>query len=165
MMADQESNAQSEAQPSRSGRKPGETWQGFVERQIQEAQARGLFDNLPGHGEPLRLEPLNPYEGDRELAHKLLRDHGFAPEWIELDKEIRDQLDAARRRLAQTYRQHGPASAFWSRAVQELAGQIADLNRKIDLYNLQVPVVQLQRRRIQLADELQRAEQGDEADG
>ncbi len=165
MMADQESNAQSEAQPSRSGRKPGETWQGFVERQIQEAQARGLFDNLPGHGKPLRLEPLNPYEGDRELAHKLLRDHGFAPEWIELDKEIRDQLDAARRRLAQTYRQHGPASAFWSRAVQELAGQIADLNRKIDLYNLQVPVVQLQRRRIRLADELQRAEQGDEADG
>lgn len=97
--------------------------------------------------------------------HKILRDHGFAPEWIELGKEVRRELAAARRRVAESYRRYEPDSFAWQRAVDRFAEQIAELNRKIDLYNLKVPGMQFQRRRIVLADEMQRVQQGDDADG
>ncbi len=35
------------------GQRPGERLEGFVERLIQEAQAEGAFDGLPGAGRPL----------------------------------------------------------------------------------------------------------------
>lgn len=164
MTDDEASIPQSEEQPSPRRRKPGESWQSFVERQIQEAQAQGAFDNLPGHGKPLRLGPVNPYEGPYEMAHKILQDHGFAPEWIELDKEMRRELETARRRLAESYQRYGPGSDGWRCAVDRFAEQIAELNRKVDLYNLKAPAMQLQRRRIVLADELQWVEQEDSAD-
>lgn len=159
-----ETGAQPEGRPSPRRRKPGESWQSFVERQIEDAQARGAFDNLPGHGKPLHLEPVNPYEGSYELAHKILKDHGFAPEWIELDKEIRRELEAARQRLTNGYRRHGPASGAWQRAVDRFAEQIAELNDKIDLYNLKAPGMSFQRRRILLDDEIRRAKEESNAD-
>lgn len=162
-MTDDETSApQSEERSLPRRRKPGEGWQSFIERQIEEAQARGAFDNLPGHGKPLRLEPVNPYEGVQELAHKILRDHGFAPAWIELDKEVRRELESIRRCLAESRRRYGSDSAGWRRAVDRLAGQIVELNRKIDLYNLKSPAMQFQRRRIVLTDELRRVEQMEE---
>jgi DnaJ family protein C protein 28 len=155
-------NKETRTQPDQQSpprRKPGESWQGFVERQIQEAQARGEFDNLPGHGKPLPLEALNPYEGPNALAHKILRDHGFAPEWIELDKEIRRELKAVRHRLTASYRQYGPDTT-----LARFAEQIAELNDKITLYNLKAPAMQFQRRRIDLANEIQRVELGGDVD-
>lgn len=159
MTNDEETTTQPEGRPSPHRRKPGESWQGFVERQIQEAQAQGAFDNLPGHGKPLRLEAINPYEGENELAHKILKDHGFAPEWIELGKEIRQELETARRRLANSYRRYGNDPVFWRRAVDRFAEQIDELNRKIDFYNLKAPAMLFQRRRAVLEDEIQRVAQ------
>jgi hypothetical protein len=153
----EESQAPTQGQPPRR-RRPGESWQSFVERQIQEAQERGMFDNLPGRGQPLRLEAVNPYEGTRALAHKILKDHGFAPEWIELDKEIRHELAAARSQLTRSYRRCAPGSSAWQWAVERFVQQIAELNAKIDLYNLKAPAMQFHRRRIRLEDELRRVE-------
>jgi hypothetical protein len=151
-------------QPLLRRRKPGESWQSFVERQIQEAQAQGAFDNLPGHGKPLDLEATNPYEGPYELAHKILKDHGFAPQWIELDKEIRRELEAARLRLAVSYQRYGPDSAAWQHAVDRFGEQIAELNKKIDLYNLKAPGMLFHRRRVLLADEIRRVEKRGKTD-
>ena len=145
-------------------RRPGESWQNFVERQIQEARERGMFDNLPGRGQPLRLEAVNPYEGTRALAHKILKDHGFAPEGIELDKEIRHELDAARSQLIRSYRRCAPDSSAWQRAVGRFVQQIAELNAKIDLYNLKAPAMQFHRRRIRLEDELRQVDGAGGAD-
>lgn len=39
-------------------KKPGETYEGFVERQIREAAEEGAFQNLRGAGKP--LPPLHP---------------------------------------------------------------------------------------------------------
>jgi DnaJ family protein C protein 28 len=164
MTNDDEIAAQPEGQPSPRRRKPGESWQSFIERRIEDAQAQGAFDNLPGHGKPLHLEPVNPYEGSYELAHKILKDHGYAPGWIELHKEIRRELEAARRRLANAYRRYGPASGAWQRAVDRFAAQIDELNDKIDLYNLKAPGMPFQRRRIVLDDEIRRVEGGGNAD-
>lgn len=164
MTSDEEAVAQPEGRPSPRRRKPGESWTSFVERQIQEAQAQGAFDNLPGHGKPLRLEAINPYEGANALAHKILKDHGFAPEWIELDRGIRQELEAARHRLAQGYQRYGADSVLWQRAVARFVEQVVELNRKIDLYNLKTPGMLFQRRRVVPKDEIWRVKQGDVTD-
>jgi DnaJ family protein C protein 28 len=69
--------------------------QALVERRIQQAMANGDFDHLPGKGKPLALNS-NPYlEPGQELAFGLLKNNGFAPDWIERDKEIRRELEGA----------------------------------------------------------------------
>lgn len=53
-------------------RKPhGLPWQSWEDRQIQEAQARGVFDNLPGLGKPLKgLD--EPYDENWWIRKKLV---------------------------------------------------------------------------------------------
>jgi hypothetical protein len=70
------------------------TWESLTERLIREAQEEGRFDELPGQGQPLRLED-DTLAGDLALAHHLLHNAGLAPAWIETDKEVR----AARARI------------------------------------------------------------------
>jgi len=60
----------------------------LVERQIEKARQRGDFDNLKGAGKPVSLEE-NPFEpAELRMAFKILKDNDFAPYWIELGKEI-----------------------------------------------------------------------------
>lgn len=72
----------------------------WLDELIQDAEARGLFRDLAGRGRPLDLS-VNPFEPrEWRLGHRLLREHGFAPEWIQLDREIRAGMEDARRVLA-----------------------------------------------------------------
>jgi hypothetical protein len=81
---------------NRHGRELGRAWESLVERQIREAMEAGAFDDLPHQGVPLPLED-DSASGDRAMAHRMLRDAGMAPPWIETDKEVRALL--ARRDL------------------------------------------------------------------
>ena len=140
--------------------------QALVEQRIQEAMKNGAFDNLPGKGKPLDLNQ-NPYlEPGQALAFGLLKNNGFAPEWIERAKEIRQELAAARAELRSAWRQRqdNPASdAFWQAIVAHFELRLVKLNRKIDDFNLIVPIVSSQRPRLRLADELRRAQEEKEA--
>lgn len=132
-------------------------WSDLVERRIQEAMADGAFEKLPGKGKPLNLG-RNPYlDPSLELAYGLLKNNGYAPEWIARDKEIRQNLEAARARLrlAWAQRQDGPAQeADWQVAVARFEESLTQLNGKIDDFNLIVPISSCQRIRLRLADEL-----------
>jgi DnaJ family protein C protein 28 len=134
-------------------------WRDLVEQRIQEAMARGAFENLPGQGQPLNLS-RNPYlDPALELAYGLLKNNGYAPEWIARDKEIREELEAARARLRTAWVQHqaNPADeALWRGAVARFEEAINQLNHKIDDFNLIVPILSCQRVRLRLADELRR---------
>ena len=150
-------------------------WDSLVERKIREAQKRGMFDDLPGKGKPLDLAE-NPFlDPSWRTAYKLLQDQGFAPEWIELDKEIRIELERLRQRLAESKRWYDRAiaalegktshqaeeerawvEAYWERRLDSLAPRIDELNEKIWLFNLKVPIASLQRRRVSIEEELQR---------
>jgi len=138
-----------------------QAWRDLVEQRIQEAMAAGAFDNLPGQGRPLDLT-RNPYlDPALELAFGLLKNSGYLPEWIARDKEIREELEAARARLraAWTQRRANPADdRAWQAAVARFEETLAQLNRKIDDLNLIVPAVQCQRLRLRLEDELRRLE-------
>jgi DnaJ family protein C protein 28 len=149
-------------------------WEKWIDQQIREAQERGEFDNLPGKGKPLDLTP-NPYAREQELAFKILKDAGYAPEWIELDKAIRGRLDRTRTRLARRWawyqsRQDELASrsdrwaqaererslAGWEKAVFDFEQEIAALNGEIAELNLKVPSPRFQRSRVNPTREVAR---------
>lgn len=61
-----------------------------AERRIEQAMKEGKFDNLPGAGKPLQLEPAPADENARLLwwALRLLRQNGFVPDEVVLRREI-----------------------------------------------------------------------------
>lgn len=67
-----------------------------IEEIIQDAIARGEFDNLPGKGKPLDHDAYFALPEDQRLAYSMLRNAGFVPEEVALLKEIkelRERLD------------------------------------------------------------------------
>jgi DnaJ family protein C protein 28 len=134
-------------------------WRDLVERRIQAAMTAGTFDNLPGKGKPLHLD-RNPYlDPSLELAYGLLKNNGYAPEWISRDQEIRSELEAARARLRAAWAQRQAQTAdqvAWQAAVARFEEALTQLNRKIDDFNLVVPILSCQRARLRLTDELRR---------
>lgn len=121
--------------------------------------AAGAFENLPGKGKPLNLD-RNPYlDPSLELAYGLLKNNGYAPEWITRDKEIRAELEVARARLRAAWAQRQAQAAdetAWRAAVARFEEALAQLNRKIDDFNLVVPILNCQRVRLRLTDELRK---------
>lgn len=65
----------------------------IVEQRIKEAQEKGEFDNLPGQGEPLKLEDDSRIPEDLRLAYKILKNADCLPPQLELKKEIRQMED------------------------------------------------------------------------
>ena len=61
---------------------------GIAERKIQDAIDDGLFDNLPGRGEPLDLS-VNPFEPPGMGAiNRLLKHNRVLPPWLLIEREI-----------------------------------------------------------------------------
>ena len=134
----------------------------LIEHKIQQAMINGAFDNLPGQGKPQNLDE-NPYaDSGQTLAFGLLKNNNLAPEWIERDKEIRRELAEARQQLRRTWLAHQerPNPARWQAALARFAQQIEKLNRKIDSLNIIVPASSLQRSRLHLDAQIQRAQDG-----
>jgi hypothetical protein len=122
----------------------------MAEKMLREAIEAGEFDNLPGKGQPVDLRE-NPFEDpDLRVVHKLLRDAGFAPAWIEERKDIDLTFEAARQTLTRAWKIYcpggvSPNNAAWERNVVVFREKAAELNRRIRLYNLKVPAAVFQR--------------------
>jgi hypothetical protein len=67
--------------------------QEIIERKIKEAQEKGEFDNLPGKGEPLKLDDDSSVPEDLRLAYKILKNADCLPPELELKKEISQMED------------------------------------------------------------------------
>jgi DnaJ family protein C protein 28 len=117
-------------------------FESVVDKLIRESMERGEFDDLAGKGEPVDLSE-NPFEDpDVRTAHRLLRNAGFAPAWVEERKDIEARLLQARTtllRARELYRDEIPTGARWQRAVQEFRETVAELNQRIRMYNLKAP--------------------------
>lgn len=128
-----------------------------VSEQIEEAMERGEFKNLPGKGKPLKLD-TNPFLTPQvRMANRLLKENGFAPRWIELEKEIKQEkaqlerrlinLKARRERLAafierHPHRQEAVRRSFAyerARGITRYSEKLEDMNRKIQRVNLLMP--------------------------
>ena len=129
-----------------------------VSKQIQEAMERGDFNNLPGKGKPQQRDD-NPYIPPAvRTVNQMLKDNGFAPRWIEIDKEIRAETENAenlienikgrRQRLevqlrAQPLKRDTIRSVFElerTRALEVYTIRLQQLNQKIQRWNLMMPL-------------------------
>ena len=89
---------------------------------------QGEFDDLSGKGEPIDLAE-NPFEDpDWRMAHRMLRNAGFAPAWIEERKDIESEIEAARTTLARIWlvmqnaqhtKQSDSAQVRWRKALED----------------------------------------------
>ncbi len=138
----------------------------LIDKLIRESMERGEFDDLTGKGQPIDLSE-NPFE-DPELrtVHRLLRNAGFAPAWLEERKDIDAEFERARATLVRAkmlFERSGrlPAqetaaagepglsdSAHWQRAAQEFRQTVAEINRRVRIYNLKAPAVVFHRKTI-----------------
>ena len=148
------------------------TLESWVDQQIREAQERGEFEDLPGMGQPLDLTP-NPFAKGQEIAFKVLQDAGFAPDWIELDKAVRDKLEKARAALGRSWMwrearlaeladqadkgalaEQQRVQAGWQQAVASFIEEVESINKDIAGLNLKVPSPQFQRSKVDAAREM-----------
>lgn len=141
-----------ETDPRRQLGWSGET---VLDRQIREAVEAGEFDNLPHQGKPLPKDE-NPYAGEWGLAFHVLKNAGFAPPWIEADKEVRALL--ARRDAIITRAAAGPTPSEIAQRRDRAALEqlVAEINASIERVNAEAPSLRQHRRRLVLADELGR---------
>ena len=145
-------------------------WESLIDQKIREAMERGEFDNLSGKGAPIDLSE-NPFEDpDWRTAHRLLRNAGFAPSWIEESKDIDAELEVARTNLARVWivlqnargnEFEKSAEARWGKSLKAFRAQAAQLNRRIAAWNLTIPAAGLQRKMIDGEREIARI-RGDE---
>ena len=136
-------------------------WESLTDRLIREAQERGEFDDLPGRGQPLRLQS-DAYAGEMALAYQMLRNAGAAPPWIEADKEARG-LQAERDGLLAragraTVVTRGQLRRDFERVVTAHAAAVARLNAT-------APTPRQHRRPMRLSDELAELERRLDARG
>jgi hypothetical protein len=99
-------------------------WRFIAERKIREAMEEGAFDHLDGSGRPLDLRE-NPFEDpSQRMAHRLLKNNGFAPAWIEEAKEIEVEIQYLK---------------GVSLPEPERCHRVKSLNKRILVYNLKAP--------------------------
>ena len=125
----------------------------MAEKMLREAIENGEFDDLPGKGEPIDLRE-NPFEDpDLRTVHRLLRNAGFAPAWIEERKDIDAELATAQTKLTRAWALFGPggkapSDAEWERSVREFREQVLELQQRIRIYNLKAPAAVFHRKHI-----------------
>jgi hypothetical protein len=128
----------------------------LVREIMANAMKQGEFDNLEGAGKPLKLVE-NPFEPvELRMVHKVLKDNGYVPYWIDLGKEIeelraksRKEVDNFKRDTQVFFNEKRSISAvrryeikkndFYSHSRESLA----NISKKIRDYNLRCPVSQL----------------------
>lgn len=124
----------------------------------------GAFDNLPGQGQPLDLDD-NPFlDPEWQLAYHLLKENGYAPDFIERRQVIELGLAQARETLARAWgwrqralaagEEPGWVQSQWRTAQARFEEEVDKLNQQIRDYNLSVPSARFSRTKIDSNREL-----------
>lgn len=104
---------------SMTERKPaGKSFTSWIDQQIQEAQERGAFDDLPGSGRPLPRRSAAD-DGQAWLRSKLQREGVSTEELLPVPLKLRKQAE----RLAESVQE--------LRTEQDVRAAVAELNRRI----------------------------------
>ncbi|TRY84821.1 hypothetical protein DNTS_002269 [Danionella cerebrum] len=141
----------------------------LVEDLIQESMARGDFQNLSGSGKPLNKFDYNPYmDPMTHNLNRILIDNGYQPEWIVAQKEIRESITKLRQRLQDVKARLGDPMRHsetlqWKEHCSVFAEELGKLNKKVDNFNLIVPLMSRQMVHYSLKRELERIMTADRA--
>lgn len=147
-----EQAAQRRTAPRRAG-----DWQGLVEQRIQEGIERGMFDNLPGMGKPLDLDDDRFVPEEYKMAFRMLRSTDLTPLWIDINKEIRADIERLDRFRDWIHSRRGAISAVeLQHRRNEYGERIASINSKILSHNILAPSSQVHFALLIVDDELAR---------
>ncbi len=149
---------------------------GVAERKIQDAIDDGLFDNLPGRGQPLDLS-VNPFEPPGMGAiNRMLKHNRAVPPWLALEQEIEASRALARGTLTRweaaepRLRETPEYPVLRAKAREAYARHLKETNDMILKYNYTSPfafrtqIPFMQKRRLAEFDALYGAEaQGTDA--
>jgi hypothetical protein len=130
------------------------SWESLVEKQIREAMSHGAFDDLPHQGERLPIEDDNA-AGEWAMAHRILRNAGVAPPWIESDKEARRQMAALDDLIERAPRM---SRLSRERARVDLRRMVGAANSAIERLNSEAPTDRQHRRLLDPVAEAERLE-------
>lgn len=138
-----------------------------IDEIIHRAMQDGAFDNLPGKGQPLEFDEVHP-DSEWQLAYHLLKQNGFAPDFIETRKAIEADLAEARHALTRTWAWRGQAlqegedanwvEAEWAKAETLFEERVGEINRQIRDYNLVIPAQAFYRSPIKIEIEFEKIE-------
>jgi DnaJ family protein C protein 28 len=130
-----------------------EVYHTVADRLIEEAMARGEFDDLPGKGKPLDLRETEAERRGEWAAQRIMENSGFKPAWASDRRELLEKADEIRATLARAWKAHAvslaggesyaAAALRWDHAVARFREAVEKLNKEIRLYNLKAPHVRL----------------------
>jgi hypothetical protein len=143
-------------------------WSEVMDELIEEAMRAGAFDDLPGHGKPLKLIK-NPYAPGTELAYQLLKDNNYTLPWIAERQVILEEIEKLRAEIGRLWRryqaEYQPArsefvrqslSLGWESHLESWQERIVKINKQIADLNLKQPGEQLEILKLTLENELAR---------
>ncbi|KAG8147268.1 putative DnaJ-like subfamily C member 28-like protein [Naja naja] len=122
----------------------------LVEDLIQESMAKGDFDNLSGKGKPLQKFSDCPHiDPMTHNLNRILIDNGYQPEWILIQKEIRETIEKLRKTITASRNKVGDPMTIqkeeqWKEVCEEFRENIKILNKRINDFNLVVPILSRQ---------------------
>ncbi|XP_038299327.1 dnaJ homolog subfamily C member 28 isoform X1 [Canis lupus familiaris] len=137
----------------------------LVEDLIQESMAKGDFDNLSGKGKPLKkfsgcsyIDPMT------HNLNRILIDNGYQPEWILMQKEIKDTIDQLREAILASRKKLGNPMTLneqkqWNQVCDQFQEDIRKLNKRINDFNLIVPLLTSQKVHFDAQKEIARAQE------
>lgn len=145
-------------------------WHDLMEDLIEDGRRRGLFDELPGAGQPLNLE-RNIFEASNALANQLMKDNDIHPAWLSHRLGVSEKIEKLRAEISRTWDRYRLAfdqaqsqsqrqalNVGWDDNCKHWQTTIHDLNKEIASYNLKRPRGQMELFTLRLADELKRVE-------
>ncbi|XP_076974990.1 dnaJ homolog subfamily C member 28 isoform X2 [Tamandua tetradactyla] len=136
----------------------------LVEDLIQESMAKGDFDNLSGKGKPLKkfsgcsyIDPMT------HNLNRILIDNGYQPEWILMQKEIKETVEQLREEILVSRKKLGnpmtpTEQKQWNQVCEQFQENIKKLNKRISDFNLIVPLLTRQKVHFDAQKEIIRAQ-------
>ncbi|XP_037663831.1 dnaJ homolog subfamily C member 28 [Choloepus didactylus] len=136
----------------------------LVEDLIQESMAKGDFDNLSGKGKPLKkfsgcsyIDPMT------HNLNRILIDNGYQPEWILMQKEIKETVEQLREEILVSRKKLGNPMTpneqkQWNQVCEQFQENIKNLNKRINDFNLIVLLLTRQKVHFDAQKEIVRAQ-------
>ncbi|MDE0629935.1 MAG: DUF1992 domain-containing protein [Caldilineaceae bacterium SB0665_bin_25] len=142
-------------------------WQDLISEQLDEAAANGAFENLPGKGQPLRLDRFPNEPDDMRMANKLLKDNDLTPTWIGDRKALLAEIELLRTEMKRQWEltracagaagsEREAFARSWRRSIADWEANIDELNRRIVSLNIALPIWRMELHRLRLDEELKR---------
>lgn len=143
----------------------------LADKIIHKAIEEGAFENLAGHGKPVKLKDNPHIDPAWRLTFSLLEKNGFVPDWIETRKDLEERGYQAKKSLKRSwewYRGRGQKGEMddlvefqWEQAKNKFRREVEEINAAIAHLNLEVPSAKLCLDHIQFDKELEKNEYGD----